>query len=303
MTEFDEYDKIRSKLIKAKRIIPEGKYNVKEYEKRKNVKELSEDEIIDSNYIPITSHQIKQFGLDNLIFRGDTVRYMLKKHTRNNPTDKDVIRRGGFVKTIHLDDPEFPPYFTLTTNKTSWIIKIDELKKIYVKPLGRRRPEQLKCLLKGIEYVDPIIERKNKLKAEKEQQKLMKKQTGGEKYYKKDVDIPKDICDKLDDLYYNQHNFVGRHRLFELCKEQKINATQRMVGKYLKMQTVNQVHQQVKPTVIVKPLLAKGPNKHLQCDFIEEIIPDEKIITAKYVEEIDYPAKNLRKTKRVNYKK
>lgn len=73
----------------------------------------------------------------------------------------------------------------------------------------------------------------------------------------------------LEDIYYNQKNYVGRDKLFSLVKKFEGHPSQQQVAAWLADQEVNQVHIKPKKSSAIGPILPRKPNIYYQADLVD----------------------------------
>lgn len=73
----------------------------------------------------------------------------------------------------------------------------------------------------------------------------------------------------LKKLYYEDKNFFGRQKLFELVKNLENHPTQRQVQDWLHKQETYQLHYLPKKTTSVKAIVSKKPNLYYQIDLVD----------------------------------
>ena len=269
-----KYQKDREELINKKLLIPAGKYVKTDYIKSRQGDVITKQDCINDGYTYLSLRKFnteKELNtLTELIESGDSCRYVLKPHSRNNPDAKRVIRKGGFVNSVHFFDKQYPPYFTCKSPSkgASWIVRLQDISGIFLKRLGIRRKAKLQSFIEGIPYVDPVAKRKQERAEELKRKKEEKKQKGGEKYFQQEVEIPEDIKAALSNLYYNERNYVGRTKLYNLSVSRGIKATQRQVGKWLNQQEINQLYSNPKRKAVVKVMYPKKQG-HVQADLVD----------------------------------
>lgn len=88
-------------------------------------------------------------------------------------------------------------------------------------------------------------------------------------YENKEV-IPIEDVEKVIDLVYNDCNYFGITKLYQLIKTKYFGISKKDVANYLKNNQTNQLHNKPKmQKIVVRPIEVKKPCERLQVDFIE----------------------------------
>lgn len=246
-------EKQREALIDEKIMIPHGKYNPSgDFIKTEQAEHdtLKQQDIKKMGFFEIGKDDIKTLGIENIIFRGDSVKLLINPTKRNGFT-KPILRSGGFVRTLH---PEDGYIVCLNAYGVSCCFQIDEIGKLFVKPLGKVRPKKLQALLNDEEYIEEKEPPKPKIPVKKE---------------KKIVMLSDKIKDELYKYYYTKKNYVGRDKLYAIMRKNGVQITKSQVADWLSRQSINQLTRQIKTTGVVKPIVPTKPYSHLQMDLID----------------------------------
>lgn len=75
--------------------------------------------------------------------------------------------------------------------------------------------------------------------------------------------------DYLNDLYYNQHFYFGRDRIFARAKEDKTKISERQIMAWLKNQEIHQLYTRSYKTKNIKSTVLDEPNKQIGVDLID----------------------------------
>jgi hypothetical protein len=82
-------------------------------------------------------------------------------------------------------------------------------------------------------------------------------------------ELTKEQEELLNEVYYEQKNFVGRDKLFELVKQYEDHPTQAETVQWLVNQEVNQLHIKPKKSSSIASVIIKKPNIYYQCDLVD----------------------------------
>jgi hypothetical protein len=73
----------------------------------------------------------------------------------------------------------------------------------------------------------------------------------------------------LEHIYYDQKNYFGRDKLFDLIKDNPNRPTRRQVGAWLKNQKTHQLHLRPKRSSAIRPIVLNKPDTLFQMDLID----------------------------------
>lgn len=73
----------------------------------------------------------------------------------------------------------------------------------------------------------------------------------------------------LENIYYEEKNFFGRDRLFNMIKERGLDISRRQIMDFLKLQEVHQLTAQTRRSNIIQPTILTAPNKQIGIDLID----------------------------------
>jgi hypothetical protein len=85
----------------------------------------------------------------------------------------------------------------------------------------------------------------------------------------------------LKQKYYNEKNYFGRDKLFNLLKNEPNAPTKQQVGDWLKTQQVHQLHLKQKKSTVIKPVIVKTPSSLYEIDLID--MGDDQDEKARYI--------------------
>ncbi len=74
---------------------------------------------------------------------------------------------------------------------------------------------------------------------------------------------------QLFDLYYKQHNYFGRDKLYKLCVSKKIDISRRQVLDWLNKQEIHQLHAPTFLSTNIQHTILKKPGKQIGIDLID----------------------------------
>lgn len=81
--------------------------------------------------------------------------------------------------------------------------------------------------------------------------------------------VSSEVQKQLENLYYRQHNFFGRERLFDLAKRKKIQVSRRQLFDWLSSQELHQLYAPSRKRKTIKATVVKRPFNQVGIDLID----------------------------------
>ena len=81
--------------------------------------------------------------------------------------------------------------------------------------------------------------------------------------------ITKDQEKELSEMYYNDNNFFGRDKLYQLARSKDIDVSRRQLYDWLEKQNVHQLYKQTKKTKTIRSTILKQPLSQIGIDLID----------------------------------